>query len=235
MPENFRIWFETSFNVVYLAAIWYLVIAMWRNLSGVNEKDRSVAQLFLAAFALLAVGDTGHVGFRVLALMIDGPQTMISLAGQPMLLIGLGTLVTSVTVTIFYVMMLVIWQRRFDKPYGWLGILLFGMAIIRLVMMMPVANQWGTPTPPQPWTTYRNLPLIILGLGSAYLILRDAYKNQDRTFIWIGWMIVISYAFYIPVILFVQKVPLLGMLMIPKTLAYLAAAAIGYKALFKNA
>jgi len=234
MPETFRIWFETGFNIVYLIAIWYLVIAMWRNLSNVREENYSVAQLFLAMFVLLAVGDTGHVGFRVLALMMDGPGTTINLAGQEMLLTGFGTLVTSVTVTIFYVLTLVLWHRRFDKPYGWFGIFLFGMAILRLVMMMPAANQWGAPMPPQPWATYRNLPLVILGLGSAYLILRDAYAENDRTFIWIGWMIVVSYAFYIPVILFVQHIPLIGMLMIPKTLAYLAIAVIGYKDLFKD-
>jgi hypothetical protein len=37
-------------------------------------------------------------------------------------------------------------------------------------------------------------------------------------------MIFLSFAFYIPVILFVQRIPKLGMLMIPKTCAYLAMA-----------
>ncbi len=75
---------------------------------------------------------------------------------------------------------------------------------------------------------------MLLGLGVAYLVLRDAIKANDRPFKWIGAMILVSYAFYTPVILFVQIVPAVGMLMIPKTLALLAIAAIGYRALFSR-
>jgi hypothetical protein len=45
-------------------------------------------------------------------------------------------------------------------------------------------------------------------------------------------MILVSYACYLPVILLVQQVPLIGMLMIPKTMAYLAIAIIAYRALY---
>jgi hypothetical protein len=41
-------------------------------------------------------------------------------------------------------------------------------------------------------------------------------------------MILVSNAFYTPVILFVQRVPVIGMLMIPKTLAYVAIAVLAY-------
>jgi hypothetical protein len=78
----------------------------------------------------------------------------------------------------------------------------------------------------------RNLPLMIMGLGVMVLILRDAYRANDRPFKWIGWCILASYAFYTPVILFVAEVPMLGMLMIPKTLAYIAIAVIAYRALY---
>jgi hypothetical protein len=47
-------------------------------------------------------------------------------------------------------------------------------------------------------------------------------------------MILVSYAFYAPVILFVQQVPAIGMLMIPKTLAYVAIAAIAYQSIFSG-
>ena len=47
-------------------------------------------------------------------------------------------------------------------------------------------------------------------------------------------MIVFSYAFYVPVILWSAQVPMLGMLMIPKTCAYLAVAIIGYWAIFQR-
>ena len=39
---------------------------------------------------------------------------------------------------------------------------------------------------------------------------------------------------YIPVILFVQQVPTIGMLMIPKTLAYVAIGFIAYFSLYRQ-
>ena len=45
-------------------------------------------------------------------------------------------------------------------------------------------------------------------------------------------MIALSFAFYTPVILWVGQVPLLGMLMIPKTCAYIAVALIAYRSLY---
>jgi hypothetical protein len=182
---------------------------------------------------LLALGDTGHVGFRVWAYGLGDLEATTTLAGLEMGLVGLGALATAVTVTFFYVLMLVIWQRRFEKRYGWFGMLLFAAAAVRLLLMVFPANEWNSTTPPQPWSLYRNLPLMVQGLGVAYLILRDARATQDRTFSWIGVMILISYAFYIPVILFVQQAPLIGMLMIPKTLAYVGIALIAYRAYYR--
>ncbi len=234
MPENFRVWFETIFNISYLTVMWWLVILMLQRLPKVAKEKHPVARLIIAAFALLALGDSGHVGFRVLALMLGGSESTVEIAGYPMRWISLGTLATTVTVTVFYVLVLVIWRKRFQKDYGWFGIFLFIAAIIRLIMMMLPVNEWNASMPPQPWATYRNIPLMIQGLGVAFLILRDAGQEKDRVFMQIGYMILVSYAFFIPVILFVQKMPLIGMLMIPKTLAYVAIAIIAYKNIFKE-
>ena len=233
MSESMRMWVEISFNVVYLIVVWGLVVAMVRHQPQVPDGDKPVTQLFIWAFALLALGDTGHVGFRVLAYsMEDGLATTINLFGREVGLVGLGALSTAVTVTIFYVLMLVIWHRRFDKPYGWFGALLLIVTAARFVIMLFPQNQWNSEVPPQPWGIIRNLPLTILGLGVAYLMLRDALAVKDNTFKWIASMILVSYAMYIPVILFVQTAPMVGMLMIPKTLAYVAIGFIAYRDLF---
>jgi len=227
-------WMEISFNIVYLIVVWGLLILMIRRQPGVAEADKPVTRLFIWAFAFLALGDTGHVGFRVLAYAGGDLERTISLFGRDLGLVGLGALATAVTVTIFYMLMLVIWQRRYDKPYGWFGWLLFAAGIARLLIMLFPANEWNNTVPPQPWSLYRNLPLMIQGLGVVYLILRDSRAAGDRPFTWIGIMILLSYAFYIPVILFVQKMPLIGMLMIPKTMAYVGIALIAYYSLFRQ-
>jgi hypothetical protein len=78
----------------------------------------------------------------------------------------------------------------------------------------------------------RNLFLMLQGLGVMFLILRDSIQAKEKAFLWVGICILISYLFYIPVILFVKTIPVLGMLMIPKTLAYVAIAVIVYRVYF---
>ena len=225
MSETLRMWIEVLFNVSYLVVVWGLVIAMLGRQSAVEPVNRPVATRVLWAFALLALGDTGHVGFRVLAYALGG------LEAHPTL-VGMGALATAITVTFFYVLMLDVWRLRFNKKLGGFEYLLLAAAVARLVMMALPVNEWGRIEPPQPWGIYRNIPLLIQGLGVMFLILRDARAAQDRTFGWIGAMILVSYAFYTPVILWSSQAPLLGMLMIPKTMAYVAIAVIAYRDLY---
>lgn len=147
MSESTRIWMEISFNVLYLGAIWGLVIVMSRRLAVLPAPDQSIGSLFLGAFGLLAIGDTGHLGFRLWAYALGDLHATVGLLGVEVGLVGLGAL-----------------------------------------------------------------------------------AEKDRTFLWIGLMIVLSYGFYMPVIFFVQQVPAIGMLMIPKTIAYVA---IGFLAYFR--
>lgn len=234
MSESSRMWMEIIFNIAYLTVIWGVVVAMIRHLPDVKPQNEAVAKLFILAFGLLALGDTGHVGFRVWAYASGGLDTSISIGSLSLGLVGAGALATAVTVTGFYVVLLFIWKARYQKSLGVFGVLLLLAATIRLLIMIPAANEWNNSVPPQPWSLYRNLPLVILGLGVAYLMLRDAHRTHDKPFTWIGIMILLSYAFYAPVILLVQQTPMIGMLMIPKTLAYVAIAFIAYGALFRQ-
>ena len=232
MPESALIWFEVIFNVAYLIAIWGIVIMMTLHRDRVAPQDRRVAALGRWAFLLLALGDTGHVGFRVWAYAAGGLENTVTVLGREVGLVGLGALATALTVTVFYVLVLMMWQARYGKPYGWFGMLLFAMAGLRLLLMIPAVNQWNNVVPPQPWSIVRNLPLMVLGLGVAYLFLRDALRTHDRPFVWVGALIVLSYAMYIPVILFVQQAPMVGMLMVPKTLAYVGVAVVLWRSLY---
>ena len=53
----------------------------------------------------------------------------------------------------------------------------------------------------------------------------------DRAFRWMWLTIVLSFGFYIPVVLWADAVPMIGMLMIPKTCAYVWTVLIGYFAM----
>ena len=225
-------WFETIFNILYLIVIWSIVALMIKSMKSVKPEDRRVADLIRLAFIMLAAGDTGHVGFRVLATLLGGPGTEAMILGTPMSLIGLGMLITSYTVTFFYMLLVLVWKARYNQPDSWLPTLLLAAGVVRLIFMALPGNEWGNPVPPHPMSLYRNIPLMIQGVGLLGLIFHHAYKSDDATFKQIGWMITVSFAFYIPVILFARQIPLIGMLMIPKTCAYLAIAWIAYRGLW---
>jgi hypothetical protein len=171
------------------------------------------------------LGDTGHVGFRVIAYARGG------LEANP-LLVGLGALSTAYTVTVFYMILVDVWRLRYHRPLGIAGWVLLAAGAVRLVLMAFPQNRWEQIVAPYDWSLLRNALLVIQGVGVMVLILRDAYRANDAPFKWIGWMVLASFAFYAPVILWVAQVPAIGMLMIPKTCAYVAIAVIAYRALW---
>jgi hypothetical protein len=221
---------EIAFNLAYLVTIWGLVAVMALQHARLGENNRRLRRAFLAAFGLLALGDSGHVGFRV----VGYARGDLQFQAGGVSVVGLGALATATTVTLFYVLLLMAWHERTLKPLGGFGTLLLATGLVRFALMALPQNAWNLVVPPQPWSIVRNLPLMLLGLGVAFLILRQGVALADRPFLGIGACILISFACYTPVILFVQRVPLLGMLMIPKTLAYLAMAGIAYAAFFRR-
>ena len=58
MSEEMRLWVETSFNIVYLIAVWWIVLVMWQRRSLIAESDRRTAWLMMLAFFFLGLG--GH-------------------------------------------------------------------------------------------------------------------------------------------------------------------------------
>ena len=63
------------------------------------------------------------------------------------------------------------------------------------------------------------------------LFYRGAREHHDRPFRWMWLAIVLSFGFYIPVVLWADVMPMIGMLMIPKTCAYVWAVSMGYRAM----
>lgn len=234
MSESMQMWTEIIFNTTYLIVVWGLVIAMLRKHNQMPDSERTLRNYLIWMFGLLALGDTGHVGFRVLAFLQGDLEKTINLFGMEAGLVGLGALSTAITVTFFYMLVVYLWKARFDQKMTWFAWLLLVAGVVRLIIMVFPQNQWNAVVPPYGWSLARNTPLVIQGLGVAYLILRDAAKQKDRVFRLVGICILVSYAFYLPVILFVQVMPMIGMLMIPKTLAYVAIAIIAYRNLFRS-
>ena len=84
------------------------------------------------------------------------------------------------------------------------------------------------------WGICRNIPFALLGILVIVLFYRSAKERGDEAFGWMWLTIVLSFGFYIPVVLFASRIPLMGMLMIPETCAYMWTVLIGYKAMRKE-
>ncbi len=225
-PQTIQ-WMEIIFDISYLIVIWILTILMFTKRRLLNESTKTVGYLFILSFFLLALGDTGHVGFRVAAYLTGGLE-------QNALLLGLGALFTSITVTLFYLTAAEIWRVRFGKKRNLFYFILIALGVARLIIMAFPQNMWLQHTMPYNWSLARNVPLIVQGVLIASAMLALGIKHKDKFSISVASMIFVSYLFYTPVILFVHKIPLLGMLMMPKTLAYVAVAIIVYTALFNR-
>jgi hypothetical protein len=207
---------------------------MLKNKGSLTRENKPLGNQILWAFGLLALGDTGHVGFRVLEFLIGDSGIRVNFFGQEIGLLGAGTLCTAYTVSFFYLFMLYTWKTRYQESIGWFGSVLILAFLVRLIIMLFPQNNWNNPVSSMPWSFYRNLPLLVSGLGVSYLMLRDGYKNKDQIFIWFGYLIISSFAFYTPVVLLSEIYPLIGILMIPKTITYVVIAAIAYFKLFKQ-
>ncbi|GHU64222.1 hypothetical protein FACS189418_8720 [Clostridia bacterium] len=111
---------------------------------------------------------------------------------------GLGKAIASITMTLFYV---------FLCPIP----VMIVLAAIRIFLCLLPQNQWLALKPPYHWGILRNVPLILMGIITCFFL---GYP------LWIP--ITISFACYIPVVLWAHKYPMLGMLMLPKSIAYVA-------------
>ncbi len=211
---------ETLFDAIYLISVITIGILMIRGSKGSVQ-----FRLFGWMAVVLGAGDSFHLVPRALALCTTG------LAHYTVPL-GLGKWITSVTMTIFYVLLYYVWRQRYQiKGQNGLTAVVYVLAAVRIVLCMMPQNQWlGAKALPS-WGIYRNIPFALLGLLVIVLFWRSARENKDRAFRWMWLTIVLSFGFYIPVVLWADTIPLIGMLMIPKTCAYVWTVLIGYFAM----
>lgn len=214
---------ETAFDAVYLVSVITIGILMIRG-----SKGNSQFKLFGWMAVVLGVGDSFHLIPRALALCTTGLEHFT-------VPLGLGKWITSVTMTIFYVLLYYVWRQRYQvKGQHSITAAVYALAGIRIVLCMMPQNQWLQAESPLSWGIYRNIPFALLGLMIILLFYRSAKERNDHAFCWMWLTIVLSFGFYIPVVLLADKIPLIGMLMIPKTCAYVWTVLIGYFAMKKE-
>lgn len=214
---------ETLFDAVYLVTVITLGILMIRG-----SKGNAQFRLFGLMAVVLGAGDAFHLVPRALALCTTGLESYT-------VPLGLGKWITSVTMTVFYVLLYYVWRQRYQiKGRNGLTAAVYALAVARAALCMMPQNQWLSADAPLVWGIYRNIPFALLGLLIIVLFYKSAKEHGDRAFRRMWLTIVLSFGFYIPVVLWADAVPLIGMLMIPKTCAYVWTVVIGYNAMKKE-
>lgn len=214
--------FETIFDVVYLISVVTLGIVMIRQ-------SRGERQYFLygSMAVVLGCGDAFHLVPRAIALCTTGLSDYTQY-------LGIGKMITSVTMTLFYVLLYYVWKTRYRKEKQILDIVVWFLAISRIILCLMPQNAWTSANAPLSWGIYRNVPFTILGVLIVVLFYQTAKEYHDNAFDYLWLAVVISFACYIPVVLFADMMPMVGMLMIPKTCAYVWVVWIGYQAMKKE-
>ena len=211
---------ETLFDAVYLISVITIGVLMIRRSKG----DRQF-RLFGWMAVVLGAGDSFHLVPRALALCTTGLENYT-------VPLGLGKWITSITMTIFYVILYYVWRQRYQiKGQNSITASVYILAGLRIVLCMMPQNDWLSASAPLSWGIWRNIPFALLGLLIIVLFYRSAKERNDHAFRWMWLTIVLSFGFYIPVVLWADAVPMVGMLMIPKTCAYVWTVLIGYQAM----
>lgn len=212
--------FETLFDIVYLSTVIILGITMIKKSNG-----RKQYFLYGVMALVLGFGDAFHLIPRAIALCTTGLDNYT-------VALGIGKLITSITMTIFYVILYYVWIERYkiaDKKE--LTITVWVLALARIILCTFPQNEWISAMPPLSWGIYRNIPFAILGLLIIIIFYKEAKENKDYKFRFLWLTIVLSFGFYIPVVLLADSIPVVGALMIPKTCAYVWTVLIGYNAM----
>ena len=211
---------ETLFDTFYLIGVIALGVTMI-----LKSKGNKQYKLFGIMAVVLGLGDSFHLVPRAVALCTTGLDHYT-------VAVGTGKFITSITMTVFYIILYYIWRIRYQvKGETKYTVAVYGLALLRIALCLFPQNAWTSAASPLSWGIYRNIPFTLMGLLIIVLFYKSSRQNNDKLFKNMWLTIVISFGFYLPVVLFADMVPMIGMLMIPKTLAYVWTVWIGYNAM----
>lgn len=182
-----------------------------------NQKGRKEILWFGIMSLVLVSGDAFHLVPRVLE--------AIDKSGNYHAAKGIGTLITSITMTIFYLIMYFVYSIRYDYKNKILMTVMIGLTFIRIALCMFPQNDWMGDSPVI-WGVYRNIPFLIMGIIMVILFF---IKRSDKSYSLMYLAIIFSFLFYIPVVLWADVNPIIGMFMLPKTCMYIWIVWMGYR------
>ncbi|NLX94045.1 MAG: hypothetical protein GXZ02_09350 [Clostridiales bacterium] len=198
---------EVVFDAVYLTTAFIIGITLIFTGTG------NTARLTAGVMALvLAGGDAFHLVPRMKVIVSKNEEPLRKALGR-------GKQITSITMTVFY---LFLWQTGLLafglKSTEFLGYAVYILAAVRVLLCLLPQNKWLERSPVR-WGIWRNIPFFLLGAVVAGLFFLHRHAVYGLGLMWLA--IALSFAFYLPVVLWSNQNPKIGMLMLPKTCAYI--------------
>lgn len=199
---------ETIFDILYLG------FALITGLTMLARGKGRLVKLAGLMTAFLGAGDAFHLVPRSYALWTNGLEANAAA-------LGIGKFVTSITMTVFYLLLYYIWRERYGiREEKQLTAAMWLLSIIRIGLCLLPQNQWLQYRQPLLFGILRNVPFAVMGVIIIVIFAREIKRTKDDAFRFMPLAVGLSFGFYLPVVLFSGTAPAVGMLMIPKTLAY---------------
>lgn len=199
---------EIAFNIFYLSAA--VIIGFFLIL---GKPDHEISWLAgLMAFTLVA-GDAFHLVPRIKAAATGKINELQEALGR-------GKQITSITMSVFYLLLWHLGLAVFSPKISPLWtVAVYTLALTRLILCLLPQNRWSDKNPPPTWALWRNAPFLLQGFLVAGLFFLYRTAVPGLSLVWLA--VLLSFIFYLPVVLWATKKPKIGILMLPKSLAYL--------------
>lgn len=140
------------------------------------------------AALILGCGDAFHLVPRVLNYFADGDFTAA---------LGIGKLVTSVTMTVFYVLMYYIRQGYYrEKKDSRTEAAVWALAALRTALCLFPQNSWLENQSNLTWGIIRNVPFVLL--GALIIVLYFKKRRADGVFRPVWLLILLTFLFLYP-------------------------------------
>lgn len=190
----------------------YLLFAIFSGIEILLRGKNRGKRLMGSAVLILGCGDAFHLVPRVLSYFTDADLTAA---------LGAGKLVTSLTMTVFYMILYRLWHVLYRAGENRkLTCAVYALTALRVVLCLMPQNGWLTNDSSVFWGIARNIPFLVIGGINIVLYFQNRRKTGHFRNVWL--LIMLSFMFYMPVAVAAGIVPALGMLMLPKTVCYMA-------------
>ncbi len=208
---------ETVFDILYLG------FALYAGLTMLLKGNTPLIKKAGLMAALLGAGDAFHLLPRCYALWTTGLEANAAA-------LGIGKLITSITMTVFYLILYYIWRDHY-RITGRKNLTkaMWGLSVLRTALCLLPQNQWLSYRQPLLFGVLRNIPFAIMGIIIIVIFAQENRQKKELAFRSMPLAVALSFGFYLPVVLFSGIAPAVGILMIPKTLAYVWIVFMSWK------